>query len=136
MNISEKRRSKVRQIIKKQFDGRVVDFAHGIGRSPAQVWQFLNNRSIGERLARDIETKLGLAHGALDREERTPQGLTAEETELLQNYRRARGSWKLMLERIARIDSGRQQQSLSEALTTLITNLATQAGRRRRPKPK
>lgn len=60
------RRAAVQALIEQRFGGRTADFARAIERDDAQVWQFMNQRSIGEKLARDIEAKLGLARGALD----------------------------------------------------------------------
>lgn len=59
--------SAIRAIIKNDFDGKQARFARAIGRSPALVWQWLNgHRSVGEKVARDIEKKLRLHKGALD----------------------------------------------------------------------
>lgn len=62
------RRAAVQALIEQRFAGRTADFARAIERDDAQVWQFMNgHRPIGEKLARDIEAKLSLPHGALDR---------------------------------------------------------------------
>ncbi len=130
MPTNEKRRATVQRIIKERFEGRVVDFAKSIERSPAQVWQFMNERSIGEKLARDIEAKIGLPHGALDGEQQSPPGFTADEVELVQRYRKSKAQWRAMLQQIAGMKY--QQEMLAEALTILIARVNP----RKRPKQK
>ena len=66
MDATPARRAAVQALIEQRFGGRTADFARAIGRDDAQVWQFMNQRSIGEKLARDIEAKLSLPRGALD----------------------------------------------------------------------
>ena len=64
MEVADIRREKLRQYIKENFRTR-AEFAEKIGKSPAQVsmWFMKKNegkRDIGEKLAREIEKKLGL----------------------------------------------------------------------------
>jgi hypothetical protein len=129
---NEKRRSVVRRIIKERFSGQVADFARSIDRSPAQVWQFMNQRNIGERLARDIEDKLGLPKGALDGNQEAPRGLTADELELLEKYRRSKSAWRALLQKMAGMKPRHQQETLSEALTVLVAGLARKPATRKR----
>ena len=123
MKTNEKRRAAVRQIIKERFEGRVVDFARAIERSPAQVWQFMNARSVGEKLARDIEEKLGLPQGALDGVKRSAPELTADELRLVQEYRRSKAHWRSLLQHIAGIKPSQQHEALAEALVFLIARV-------------
>lgn len=72
MSTNDARRNNVRRLIQDRFDGITAAFARAIDRDDAQVWQFLNQRPIGEKLARDIEAKLGLEANALDHEQTRP----------------------------------------------------------------
>lgn len=65
------RAARVRWVIDGQFGGVASKFAHAIGRSPNQVSRWFtdnpqNARCIGEKIARDIERKLGLEANWLD----------------------------------------------------------------------
>lgn len=63
------RRANLRTLIDSQFGGRQVDFANAIGRQPDYISRCLSGvKNLGEKLARDIEFKLGLEPHWLDRE--------------------------------------------------------------------
>lgn len=130
MQINRKRRAAVRHLIDERFEGRVADFARAIGRSPAQVWQFMNERNIGERLARRIERKLELPAGSLDSEPAPAGGFSPEERELLEKYRRSSRAWQLMLQRVAGMKS--EDERLSEVLTLMAGKFAGKQARKRR----
>jgi hypothetical protein len=58
---------KVRTLITERFKGSQISLAAALGKSPAQVYQWLSERrAIGDKLARDIESKLSLPAGWLD----------------------------------------------------------------------
>jgi hypothetical protein len=130
---AEKRRVAVQGLIDGRFGGRVIDFARAIERSPAQVWQFMNQRNIGERLARQIEAKLDLRRGELDGEEATFPGVAGDERELLESYRQSLPRWKRMLRQIAGVKPSDQQEELCEALHILISHLSTRNESARTP---
>ncbi len=61
------RKDALKRLIDEKFEGKQADFARAINRSPSLVWQCLSgHRNIGEKLARDIESKLRLKRGWLD----------------------------------------------------------------------
>jgi len=61
------RREALKRLIDERFEGKQADFARAINRSPSLVWQCLSgHRNIGEKLAREIESKLRLKKGWLD----------------------------------------------------------------------
>ncbi len=61
------RAERMRKLIDDRFGGVQADFARAIGRSSAVVWQYLSgHRSIGEKFARHVESKLNLPRGYLD----------------------------------------------------------------------
>ncbi len=67
MDINEIRRARLRAIIDERFDGTAGQMADAIGRPRPNVSGLLSGtRSIGEKLARDIEVKLTLPRGWLD----------------------------------------------------------------------
>lgn len=83
MSIYETRRNNLRALIDSKASGNMAEFGRLVGRERAQIKQYLSHdynggRSIGERVARDIETKLGVANGLLDADEdaafRSPPG--------------------------------------------------------------
>src|SRR5690606_33075987 len=87
MGIYETRRNNLRLLIDQKAGGNMAEFGRAVGRERAQIKQYLSpdyneGRSIGERVARDIEQKIGVPRGALDAEESTafqaPQ-VTAED---------------------------------------------------------
>jgi len=67
------RRRNLRAIIERQFDGKAGRLADAIGKKRPQIYRLFsdaeNSRDIGEELARDIENRLGLPYGSLDKEE-------------------------------------------------------------------
>jgi len=74
------REKALRALIDERFNGRQADFARAIGRSPSLVWQWLNgHRSLGEKAARDIERRLRMLEGALDREKRAGFNLVSDD---------------------------------------------------------
>ena len=118
---SSDRRVNVQRIIDQQFNGVVADFARKVERQPAQVWQFLNERNIGEKLARDLEVKLGLDPGTLDNEAGA-SGLAPDEDALLRDYRAASDGWKLTVRLMARTPPEEQPQ-LSKGMNILMTTI-------------
>ena len=68
---TEIRLKNIQRLVKSRFDDSQADFARAIGKSPAQVWQFMaGRRPVGEKLAHDIETALALSPGSLSRPEK------------------------------------------------------------------
>lgn len=64
---AETRRANLKHILENRFRGRIADMARALDRDDAYLWQLLKgDRNAGERIARHIEGKLGLAKGALD----------------------------------------------------------------------
>lgn len=69
---SEIRLRNIQRLLKSRFENSQADFARAVGKSPAQVWQFMaGRRPIGEKLAHDIESALALSPGALSRPEKS-----------------------------------------------------------------
>ena len=61
------RHARFLELIETRAEGRQVDFARMIGRSPALVWQYVSqHRDIGEKFARHVESKLSLPKGWMD----------------------------------------------------------------------
>ena len=61
---------RIREIIQGRYEGNSAAFARAIGKSPSVVWQYLNGyRQVGERFAREVEKKLRLPEGSLDRDQ-------------------------------------------------------------------
>ncbi|WP_375581809.1 hypothetical protein ABWH88_06690 [Marinobacter adhaerens] len=61
------RREALKRLIDERFEGKQAELARAINRSPSLVWQCLSgHRNIGEKLAREIESKLRLKQGWLD----------------------------------------------------------------------
>lgn len=73
MSIYETRRNNLRLLIDKKASGNMAEFGRLVGRERAQIKQYLSpdyneGRSIGERVARDIEEKAGVDRLSLDAE--------------------------------------------------------------------
>ena len=71
MDIYAIRRKNLQSLIDSRANGNAAEFARLVNRERAQIAQYLSERynegrSIGERVARQIEKALGLAHGYLD----------------------------------------------------------------------
>lgn len=71
MDLAKVRERRVRLLINQRFEGVASRLALAIGRSANQVSRWFsedpnNHRNIGERLARDIEQRLGLPASWLD----------------------------------------------------------------------
>lgn len=116
MTTKDVRRAAVQRIIEDRFHGVVADFARKISRSPAQVWQFMNDRGIGEKLARDIEAHLELQPGALDSEEpATPEVLGVlgpDEAQAIKKLRDALPQWRRFVLGLATFDRAQQDAFL------------------------
>lgn len=71
MDISELRKIRLRQLVAERFGGVDASFAAAIERQPSYVSRLFatnrHSRGIGEKFARDVESKLGLEIGWLDR---------------------------------------------------------------------
>lgn len=64
---NEVRKERVRELINERFNGKKIEFATAIGKSPAQVSHWLTDqRVIGNGVASDIEKALDLPRGWLD----------------------------------------------------------------------
>lgn len=64
------REDRIRELIEKEFSGNQATFARAIGKSSAQVNQWLNGyRKIGDGVARNIESALGKGLGWIDGKE-------------------------------------------------------------------
>jgi len=76
MGIYETRRNNLRLLIDQKANGNMAEFGRKVGRERAQIKQYLSpdyneGRSIGERVARDIEEKAEVARGTLDDDDAT-----------------------------------------------------------------
>lgn len=62
--------SKLKELIESdRFKGNQAKFARSVGRSPAQIWSYLNERrNIGEDFVRDVEKRLRLPYLWFDNE--------------------------------------------------------------------
>ena len=79
MTKAQIRRENLAHIVEMRFGKVIAECARAIGRDDAQLWALLNGvRNIGERLARDIEQKLGLPENELDRPHATGAQRTGE----------------------------------------------------------
>lgn len=71
MDVRDRRMERARQLLVERFRGIQADFAGAIGRPANYVSRMLshgkNRKRIGEDVARDIELKLGLEEGWMDR---------------------------------------------------------------------
>lgn len=71
MDIREIRRRRLAAIVADY--GKSVDFARAYGIDPTYLSQILNDhRKVGEKSARNLETKIGLPKGALDGDSKNP----------------------------------------------------------------
>lgn len=71
-SVGRQRRSALRAVLRERFDANMSALARAIERSPTSVWRLVgksggHEKAIGERLARDIEKKLGMPAYELDR---------------------------------------------------------------------
>lgn len=67
MDVQKIRRDRLRQFIEDRFAGNVSRFAVSVGKSQPQIADMLNGRkSFGERIARSLESSLGLTSGFFD----------------------------------------------------------------------
>jgi len=66
MNIQAIRRSKLAQLIRDRFGGSQAKFVEITGENQGEVSALLRDKSFGEKKARKIEGKCGLASGWLD----------------------------------------------------------------------
>src|SRR3990167_9809126 len=118
------RRANLKKLLDDRFAGKIADMARAIDRDDAYLWQLLsdskNARNVGERVARHIETKLGLIRGALDIQDMvTAESLKPDEAEMLRNYRRAAPSWRLALRYLAALH-GDIQDEVSQSVNVLL----------------
>lgn len=76
MTITDIRRENLRRLIKERFRTR-AEFADKINKSPSQVamWFMTSSgkRSIGEKIAHEIEQALNLDYGWLDKDHSNPE---------------------------------------------------------------
>lgn len=119
------RRDNLKRLLEQRFSGRIAELGRAIERDDAYVWQLLNGkRNIGERVARDIETKLDLASCALDSATMSGQAaLTADELELIERYRQASPTWKLVL-RILANTRGELREDIPAEVRAILANVA------------
>src|SRR5690554_4398553 len=73
MDIYETRRDNLAKLIEDSFEGRQRRLADAIDRQPDYISRVLGgSKRLGKKLARDIEPKLNLGEGWLDRDNRAP----------------------------------------------------------------
>lgn len=73
MDIYETRRDNLAKLIEDSFEGRQRRLADAIDRQPDYISRVLGgSKRLGEKLAREIEAKLKLGEGWLDRDNRAP----------------------------------------------------------------
>jgi len=121
------RRENLKRLLEQRFNGRIADLGRAIEKDDAYVWQLLNDkRNIGERSARHIELKLELAPGSLDSATMSGQtALTADELELVQRYREASPTWKLMLRILAK-QRGETHEDIPGDVRAILAKVAGQ----------
>ena len=74
--IQQLRKSNLRRLIDDQFDGRPYRFAKHCGKKHGHIFRLLgpnSTRTLGERLARDLEASCELTAGWLDTDHDAPQ---------------------------------------------------------------
>jgi hypothetical protein len=121
---AEIRRQNLKKLLQDRYAGKIADMARAIDRDDAYLWQLLNaDRNVGERVARHIESKLGLANGTLDQVDMvTSETLTPDELEMLQKYRRASPRWRLSLRLLAEVRD-EDQNEVSESVNVLMAKI-------------
>jgi len=119
------RRDNLKRLLEDRFKGRIAELGRALGQDDAYVWQLLNSkRNIGERVARKIEAKLDLAPGALDSATMSGQAaLTSDELQLVEHYRQASSTWKLVLRILAKQRAG-PQEDMSSDIRALLAKVA------------
>lgn len=66
--ISAIRKSRLLSLIESHANGKQAEFAEMVERTPAVIWQYASgHREMGEKFARHIEAKIGVAPGWMDR---------------------------------------------------------------------
>lgn len=61
------RRTRIRALIDERFEGNEAAFGRAVGKAPSVIWQLVSgHRNLGEKLAREFETKLALGRGYFD----------------------------------------------------------------------
>jgi len=121
------RRDNLNRILEQRYGGRIAELSRAIDRDDAYVWQLLNSkRNIGERVARHVENKLGLAPGSLDSVTMSGhQRLAPDEVELLERYRGAKPSWKIALRYLAALH-GDVQDEVSSDVNVLLSKISAE----------
>lgn len=119
------RRENLKQILEQRFNGTIADMARAVARDDAYVWQLLKgSRNIGERVARHIESRLDIPSGALDQPGMmSAETLSSDEREMLRQYRRASGSWKIALRYLAAL-RGDVQDEVSQSVNVLLSKVS------------
>ena len=84
MDLKKSRRENLKKLISERFDGNNAEFCRQVNKNPNGINLILtknqmHQRSMGESLAREIETKLRLPHGYFDR---VPDGSSLDGVEL------------------------------------------------------
>lgn len=127
MEIQDTRRTRLRLAIKDLAGDNLTALANRAGKPPSQFSDVLSGRKpFGEKLARDIELRLGLPQGWLDESTTTyrdakPRGpapamppVTADELNLLTVYRTADAEAKEVIreqaEQIAKLSKKRRRR--------------------------
>lgn len=98
MDVYAIRLQRIRELVAQRFEGNKGKFADAIGRKRPYVYRLFSatstdRRAVGEVLARDIERRLDLPAGFLDREDAgaaapAAQQITSAELELLAMWRK------------------------------------------------
>lgn len=125
MDIHEIRANNLRQLIDERFGGVASRLADKIGRQPAYVYRLFtekteHRRSIGEDLARDIETKLGLASGTLDQ----PDMQDSDVTNVMNGYQQGNAE-----KRAAMLDISELPNEAAESLLPILEALKAKYGK-------
>jgi hypothetical protein len=71
MDIYQIRRERLNELLHRDFGGKQIDLAVALGVSPGYISRALSKnpnskKALGEKFARSVETKLGLAKGWMD----------------------------------------------------------------------
>ncbi len=113
MNLYERRQNNLLLLIDEQANGSRVAFCRTNEIDESRLGQLLsktyrNGRGFGERAARNLETKLNLPTLFFDREDtrattreidaRTTETISAQEQQLLRNYRNSTATGRKLIE--------------------------------------
>jgi len=121
MDVKEIRVENLRRLIDDRAKGNQRQFAEDHELNKAHVSQMLTrHRDMGDKVARQLEKKLGLAHGFMDRRHDDKQMfLTDDELALIEAYRSATPPHRIVAHNYLRA-TPEQRDMFSEEIITKI----------------